>query len=186
MSHSSTGQTGYTHTVDLWSMGIVIANLLTGDLFNTHEERLQHSQEHLSQRPITFEYHLCRPRDLVNRLLVADPAERLPAREVLEHPWFREPAELAEALLAVEGRALKRWKPRATLGAVVHELPDLRLGCPSGPRRTCSTAPHFHLDRLNSDRDLLRALEKRESVDVTEGIGSDVFGQQRQRHESSR
>jgi serine/threonine protein kinase len=28
-------------------------------------------------------------KDLISRLLVLDPAERLTAREVLQHPWFK-------------------------------------------------------------------------------------------------
>eukprot|EP00850_Spirogloea_muscicola_P004530 SM000019S05074 [mRNA] locus=s19:737735:741346:- [translate_table: standard] len=133
---------GWTYPCDMWSVGCILVELVTGDaLFQTHEnlehlammERVlgpipqqmikradrraekyfRHGRElnwpegSLSRESIRAVRRLPRLRDLImghvehsagtlidllHGLLKFEPAERLPAKEALKHPFFKEPA----------------------------------------------------------------------------------------------
>jgi serine/threonine protein kinase len=77
---------------DFWSCGIVLYIMLSGDPPFFDEDNFL-----LFEKIKKCEYNFDAPiwkqisvdaRDLVSKLLVADPEKRLKANEVLSHPWF--------------------------------------------------------------------------------------------------
>lgn len=91
---------GYSPLCDLWSLGVVLYILISGNLpFQRKNEgesflsviqktELQFSAEKWDSVDSTA-------KDLVRRLLHVDPARRITAKEILDHPWItgRRPPE---------------------------------------------------------------------------------------------
>lgn len=82
-------QRTYDHTVDLWSLGVLIYEFLVGaPPFEKTSSRSTY------QRIVSVDYTIPRrsmsslAADLIGRLLVKEPHERLPLRDVLRHPWI--------------------------------------------------------------------------------------------------
>ena len=77
---------------DFWSMGIVLYILLSGeppfydeDSFLLYEliKNVDYSFEHPIWKQISSE-----AKDLIEKLLVANPNERLTGEQIMAHPWF--------------------------------------------------------------------------------------------------
>lgn len=100
-------QKTYDHTVDLWSLGVLVYEFLLGSAPFEAE-----TQRETYRRIVTVDYSIPRnsmssiAADLIGRLLVKRPSERLPLRDVLRHPWI-----LMHASDVV--RKLQQMKPRA-------------------------------------------------------------------------
>lgn len=109
----------------MFSLGITISCLLTGDLFSTHEERCSQSLSLLSmQAQRRFTYKSPQPTELVNSLIAEDAEARPTATEVLAHPWFHMEEGLSVSLDDCEHRATRNWRPRTDSSALVEDLPD--------------------------------------------------------------
>lgn len=81
----------YTDKADLWSCGVIAYMLLTGapPFFGSDDEvlaKIRAGKPHWSQR---FKALSGGAQNLVQGLLVADPATRLGAKQALEHPFVR-------------------------------------------------------------------------------------------------
>eukprot|EP01098_Paradermamoeba_levis_P003749 TRINITY_DN1667_c0_g1_i1.p1 TRINITY_DN1667_c0_g1~~TRINITY_DN1667_c0_g1_i1.p1 ORF type:complete len:366 (-),score=157.56 TRINITY_DN1667_c0_g1_i1:122-1135(-) len=87
------GGAGYNKPVDLWGIGVILYILLCGfpPFYDEDEEALYDSI-------IVGKFTYPEPywtnvsdsaKDLINRMLVVDPAERLTAAECLNHPWVQ-------------------------------------------------------------------------------------------------
>lgn len=85
------GNNAYTKECDLWSLGVVMYIMLCGK-----PPFWGHQAVHL-RRAMAEEYPMSRPpwdkisnaaKDLVRKLLKANPEERLPIEEVIAHPWL--------------------------------------------------------------------------------------------------
>ncbi|EFO26867.1 AUR protein kinase [Loa loa] len=76
--------------VDLWSLGVLCYELLVGKPpfeSKTHNE----TYKLIANVKYTFPCHVSEgAKDLITKLLVKDPAARLPLRDVMEHPWIRQ------------------------------------------------------------------------------------------------
>lgn len=85
---------GYRELCDIFSLGSVFFNLLTGFyLFNapTVAEVLQKNMAcDFSLLPYYLQHVSAQAYDLLTRMLQTDPAKRVSAKEALEHAWFNE------------------------------------------------------------------------------------------------
>ncbi|CAK89255.1 unnamed protein product (macronuclear) [Paramecium tetraurelia] len=86
---------GYDEKVDIWSIGIILYQLLCSTLpfyaetisetieqITSPDPQFQYSKEFLKLNPIQ--------RDLIKRLLKLHPHQRLSAEEIPLHPWFEQ------------------------------------------------------------------------------------------------
>ena len=73
----------------MWSVGVLLYVILAGEL--------PFGSSQLSQQILRAEVSFEKPvwkgvsemaKDLIRRLIVRDPAQRLPAEEALQHPWI--------------------------------------------------------------------------------------------------
>lgn len=85
-------QRPYNQSCDFWSVGVVLFILLSGgppfynpDQFEMFEKikRAEYSFEALSWQGVSAE-----AKDLITKLLVADPAQRLNGEQIMAHPWI--------------------------------------------------------------------------------------------------
>lgn len=82
-------QRAHDHTVDLWTLGVLIYEFLTG---SPPFEAASNLETH--RKIVTVNYTIPRnsmselAADLIGRLLVKQPNERLALRDVLRHPWI--------------------------------------------------------------------------------------------------
>lgn len=91
--------TNYGKPVDMWSFGVIVYNLLSGDLPFTGAttdklvEAIGAGVVPFNAHPKTGIniWHRVSPqaKDFIQKLLVVDPNRRLTAQEALRHPWIR-------------------------------------------------------------------------------------------------
>ena len=82
----------YTSNCDLWSVGCIMYALISSSLPFDSEDRKE-LVKMTCEDPIYLEEPQWETitdagKDLVNRLLIKDPEERITLDEVLTHPWF--------------------------------------------------------------------------------------------------
>lgn len=87
---------GYDCQVDMWSAGVMLYVLLSGntpfeasnlaDLFN-----LIRRTEYDFSPVTTWQQISDEAKDLIEKLLVVDPQQRLTAEQTLNHPWIKQP-----------------------------------------------------------------------------------------------
>ena len=79
----------HDHHVDLWAVGVLIYEFITGNA-----PFMAKSEEETKRRIVAVDYRIHAgsmsdlAADLIGRLLVKTPTERLPLRHVLQHPWI--------------------------------------------------------------------------------------------------
>ncbi|KAK9916463.1 hypothetical protein WJX75_002871 [Coccomyxa subellipsoidea] len=90
---ADSNRTGYSEAVDMWSAGVIIFILLAGYApFDDDNDVALYQKirrgEHDMGDPV---WDTISPlaRDLVEKLLVVDPASRLSAQQALLHPWLQ-------------------------------------------------------------------------------------------------
>jgi calcium-dependent protein kinase len=129
----------YNEKCDLWSCGVILYILLTGEApfggDNDHEIIKNIKQGRLSFRKLNKVSD--EALDLVKKLLIKNPKERISAEEALKHPWFLANNTKAsinnvdEKTIYAFIDNLKNYTPgsllqQATMGFLVHNNPQLK------------------------------------------------------------
>jgi len=103
MAPEITGDSEYDEAVDLWSLGIVMYALISGELpsFDPDDELVQAGSVPTPDSPV---WKTVSPDawSLVHGLLSRDPLKRLNAQAALEHDWFKRSSELSDKPLDVD------------------------------------------------------------------------------------
>jgi len=101
------GKKGHSKEVDIWSLGVIIYTLLIGKP-PFESENIKETYTRIKNLVYDFPDHIpiCSlAKDLISRILVADPNERLDIYEVENHPFLNGPGiipkTLCPSLLAV-------------------------------------------------------------------------------------
>ncbi len=83
-------QRSYTTKADLWSLGIILFELITGK-FPINAKTLYHLPQQIKDFQLIFpiEIIISNPcRDLITRLLIKDPKGRIDWKDFFNHVWF--------------------------------------------------------------------------------------------------
>ncbi|XP_056130299.1 serine/threonine-protein kinase Chk2 isoform X2 [Lampris incognitus] len=94
--------TGYGATVDVWSLGVLLFVCLGGyPPFYEGSGRLSISEQitrgEFIMVPSKWKNISHQAKDMVKKLLVVDPAQRLTIETALQHPWLEDPVMLDQA-----------------------------------------------------------------------------------------
>lgn len=119
------GSAGYTKAVDMWAVGCVAVILLTGGMAFSDPMTGMYSERMARDCDLDFlrtsaDWHAVRqrPREFVERLLVADEQSRMTAEEGLQHPWFCNEAHKND-FEELYQRTVKYWRPRQPKSPIV-------------------------------------------------------------------
>uniref|UniRef100_A0A8C5QWQ1 Serine/threonine kinase 33 n=1 Tax=Leptobrachium leishanense TaxID=445787 RepID=A0A8C5QWQ1_9ANUR len=103
----------YTQQCDVWSAGVIMYMLLSGEppFKAKSEEKLF---EQIRKGEMNFSADVWQSvseaaRDVLQRLLNVDPAHRMTARELLDHPWLKGETRVLQRLLNVL-EMMREWK----------------------------------------------------------------------------
>ncbi|KAA0715634.1 Peripheral plasma membrane protein CASK [Triplophysa tibetana] len=114
----------YGKPVDVWGCGVIVFILLSGRLpFYGTKERLFESviKGRYKMNPRQWGHISESAKDLVRRMLMLDPAERITVYEALNHPWLKERDRYAYKIHLLETvEQLRKFNARRKLkGAVL-------------------------------------------------------------------
>ncbi|XP_064549534.1 peripheral plasma membrane protein CASK isoform X1 [Drosophila montana] len=115
----------YGKGCDVWGAGVMLHVLLSGRLpFLGSGVRLQQSiaRGRLSFEAPEWKSISANAKDLVMKMLAANPHHRLSITEVLEHPWIRDRDKLQRTHLADTVEELKRYNARRKLKGAVQAI----------------------------------------------------------------
>ncbi|XP_033241641.1 peripheral plasma membrane protein CASK isoform X1 [Drosophila pseudoobscura] len=115
----------YGKGCDVWGAGVMLHVLLSGRLpFLGSGVRLQQSiaRGRLSFEAPEWKSISANAKDLVMKMLAANPHHRLSITEVLDHPWIRDRDKLQRTHLAETVEELKRYNARRKLKGAVQAI----------------------------------------------------------------
>ena len=85
--------TGHDTTLDIWCLGVMLYEMLVGKtpfLDESDEVTKKNILDIKFSKPDNLNEHA---GDLIEKLLVLEPASRLPLKNVLRHNWIKETAD---------------------------------------------------------------------------------------------
>ncbi|KAH0544412.1 hypothetical protein FGG08_001438 [Glutinoglossum americanum] len=124
---------GYTMAVDMWSLGVVTIQLLTGVTFLSESEfpyepddkRALLACERVLRRIESDEEEWenvgPRPKDFVKKLMVPNVEKRMKAQQALKHSWFTNKAHIA-LYEEIYERAIRDWRPRTPCPNIIEDI----------------------------------------------------------------
>lgn len=99
-------QSTHDHTVDLWALGVLIYEFIVGKApFEMPSQSATHMKILRVDYRIPYNTMSHLAADLIGRLLVKRPSDRLPLKDVLRHPWITTYAPRTVERLA-------KWRPQ--------------------------------------------------------------------------
>ena len=115
---------GYDSQADMWSVGVIIYCLLSGNLPFVGRRHLDLFQAILSGK-FTFDYEIWKDvseeaKDLVRNLLVVDPAKRFTASDAIHSAWImKDRRDLCQLKLNNTSARLKTFNARLTFKSAI-------------------------------------------------------------------
>ena len=82
-------QSGHTHAVDWWALGILIFEMVTGKPPFCEEDRVALFKSITNVSYIMPDHLSDELKDLISKLLVRTPSKRLGSKAVRDHQWFK-------------------------------------------------------------------------------------------------
>jgi len=118
----------HNHTLDIWSLGILLYELVHGRSpytgINPREISDKIMRGQIRYKPgLSNEY-----KDLVNKILVNEPTERIPLIKVFDHPWvknFEKKYNLQKRVIRPPKAEKVRKNPQPTPQAPQHPEPAI-------------------------------------------------------------
>lgn len=114
----------YDQVCDMWSCGCIMYLLLGGNL-----PFMGKSQKELFRKIVAGKYEFdeqefagvsAEARDLIEKMLVTDPDERITAAQALKHPWLKvDAARLSNVSLVGTSERLKTFNARMKLRSAI-------------------------------------------------------------------
>ncbi|KAJ6243735.1 aurora a [Anaeramoeba flamelloides] len=98
--------TSYDHSVDKWSMGVLLFEFLVGKPPFETKGRLQ-TYNRITNVNFSFPNHVSElAQDLIKKMLTKCPSKRIPFQDLLQHPWIQ---------LYVNKKALLQLQPHSNI-----------------------------------------------------------------------
>eukprot|EP00884_Botryococcus_braunii_P020658 jgi/Botrbrau1/7276/Bobra.0318s0014.1 len=152
----------YAHSADIWSVGMLMYQLLTGTFpfwDNVQNVSLQQVWQAILTKKVDFTTRGLKAqvsenaRDLLKKLLERDPEKRIAAVDALEHPWIKDPT--LSSADPLDGSVVQRLQRYATYG----HLKQLVLRLISSDMNNDSGA--CPVDGIDHLRDLFKVIDTR-------------------------
>ena len=91
---------GHSYEADIWSLGVIIFQLLTGRLpFETSTATETYARIKNGNYEVPKDRKVSKlARNLISRILVCDPVFRITVEEILEHPWMKNECGIPNSL----------------------------------------------------------------------------------------
>lgn len=119
---------GYTRAADMWSFGMLVAFILTGQQKLSHEKLLEDSPSDLEEALPAFIERVHSRKNIdrkasefMLKLLVVEPIQRMTAEASTTHEWFTKPLLEATELRMLYERTIRSWEERPENEALVEK-----------------------------------------------------------------
>ncbi|KAL5379949.1 hypothetical protein PMIN06_005154 [Paraphaeosphaeria minitans] len=167
MNKTCSQGSGYSKAVDMWSIGVITANLLSNEaLFGAprfepdpHNYTLKlaakcdlsamDDEDHPAWSQVSD-----KPKDFVKNLLMLRETNRMTVKQALAHRWFTNPY-LVEEFEALYARSIRDWQPARKVSKLVEPI------AASTPNEGLASQVHSHYFQQPSIQASFREIQER-------------------------